>query len=85
MLNIPSYVEDMNYRYRMPALSTRVEGRGNGIKTNVINLSSVARALRVPTEYPLRFFATELAANIEYKVARDTGEEKSVIKGAFTS
>ena len=34
----------------MPKLITKVEGKGNGIKTNIVNLAEVAKALRIPTE-----------------------------------
>ena len=34
----------------MPRLQLKVEGKGNGIKTNLLNLVEVAKALRVPTE-----------------------------------
>lgn len=34
----------------MPRLQLKVEGKGNGIKTNILNLVEVAKALRVPTE-----------------------------------
>ena len=48
MVNIPSTVEDPNYRYKMPKLTTTIQGKGNGIKVNLINLVDVAKALRVP-------------------------------------
>jgi len=51
LLNIPSYIDDPSYRYQMPALQLKIEGKGNGIKTNIVNLVEVAKALRVPTEY----------------------------------
>ena len=27
----------------------KIEGKGNGIKTNIVNLGDVAKSLRVPT------------------------------------
>lgn len=48
MVNIPSTVEDPSYRYKMPKIQTRIEGKGNGIKVNLVNLEDVAKALRVP-------------------------------------
>jgi hypothetical protein len=34
----------------MPKIFTKIEGKGNGIKVNLVNLEDIARALRVPTE-----------------------------------
>jgi translation initiation factor 5 len=50
LLNIPSFVEDPNYRYKMPRPELKIEGRGNGIKTNLVNLSDIAKSLRVPPD-----------------------------------
>lgn len=46
----------------MPVLETKIEGRGNGIKTVVPNMEDVARALNRPPSYPTKFFGTELGA-----------------------
>lgn len=50
MLNIPSYIEDPNYRYKMPKLVIKIEGKGNGIKTNLTNLIDVAAKLQTDPE-----------------------------------
>jgi translation initiation factor 5 len=46
MLNIPSTVNDPKYRYRMPKMQVKIESKGNGIKTNIVNLGDVAKHLR---------------------------------------
>lgn len=61
-VNIRRDVDDKFYRYKMPVLLTKIEGRGNGIKTVVPNMEDVARALNRPPSYPTKFFGTELGA-----------------------
>ena len=47
-LNVNTSVTDVFYRYKMPRLLAKVEGKGNGIKTVVVNMSDVAKALCRP-------------------------------------
>lgn len=55
MLSIPSYkTDDPNYRYKMPKLVAKVEGRGNGIRTNIVNMGDIARSLKRPPECELK-------------------------------
>jgi translation initiation factor 5 len=75
MLNIPSYISDPTYRYKMPKLQTRIEGRGNGIKTCVVNMAEVAKALKVPTLYPNKWFGCELGAQSQYT-------DRAIVNGA---
>lgn len=44
----------------MPRMMLKVENQGNGIKTSIRNLNEVAKALRIPVDYPLKFFEIEL-------------------------
>ncbi|POV97086.1 hypothetical protein PSHT_10073 [Puccinia striiformis] len=39
---------DMFHRYKMPVLQVKVEGKGNGIKTVIPNMSDIARSLARP-------------------------------------
>ena len=49
-VNIPKSKEDPAYRYKRPVLLTKIEGSGNGIKTNLVNLVEVAEYLRCPED-----------------------------------
>eukprot|EP00825_Cyclidium_porcatum_P044486 TRINITY_DN6543_c0_g1_i4.p1 TRINITY_DN6543_c0_g1~~TRINITY_DN6543_c0_g1_i4.p1 ORF type:complete len:433 (-),score=67.50 TRINITY_DN6543_c0_g1_i4:242-1540(-) len=80
-VNIPSYIEDINYRYQMPKIQFKIEGKGNGIRTNVINMFDIAKALRVNTDYPLKFMGIELGSQIYYK---ERGNDvTTIINGQF--
>ena len=78
MINIPSYNEDPSYRYKMPKMTTKIEGRGNGIKTNIVNMTAVATAIKTPPDYVTKFFGCELGAQSRWEAAT----EKSIVNGA---
>nr|BAN65391.1 eukaryotic translation initiation factor 5, putative [Babesia bovis] len=80
LVNIPRYCEDPNYRYKMPKLQSKIEGRGNGIKTNISNMGDIARALKRPPTYATKFFGCELGAMSKF----EESEEKALINGAHT-
>ncbi|KAH3744960.1 Eukaryotic translation initiation factor 5 [Pelomyxa schiedti] len=61
-VNIPRSVTDEFYRYKMPDLVAKVEGRGNGIKTVIVNMSDISRALHRPPSYVTKYFGFELGA-----------------------
>jgi translation initiation factor 5 len=62
LVNIPRSVKDEFYRYKMPALVAKVEGRGNGIKTLCVNMADIAKALDRPPAYTTKYFGFELGA-----------------------
>lgn len=73
-------VEDPEYRYRMPVVYGKVEGRGNGIKTVIPNISEVALSLhRSPAEVN-KFFGCELGAQTSY----NDKDDRAVINGQHT-
>lgn len=70
-INICRDNNDPFYRYKMPAIISKTEGRGNGIKTAIMNLSDVARALNRPPAYVLKYFGHELGALTSMKEDED--------------
>lgn len=62
----------------MPRMQLKTESKGNGKKTNIVNLKDVSKALRVPTEYTIKYFALELGAIMETK---NKAENEWIIKG----
>uniref|UniRef100_A0A023F8Y9 Eukaryotic translation initiation factor 5 n=1 Tax=Triatoma infestans TaxID=30076 RepID=A0A023F8Y9_TRIIF len=61
-VNVNRNVSDAFYRYKMPRLVAKVEGKGNGIKTVIVNMADVAKALGRPATYPTKYFGCELGA-----------------------
>lgn len=70
-INICRDNTDPFYRYKMPPIQAKVEGRGNGIKTAIPNLSEVARALARPPAYVVKYFGYELGAQTTMKEEED--------------
>lgn len=52
-VNIRRDVTDPFYRYKMERLQSKIEGKGNGIKTVIVNLSNVADQLARPASCEL--------------------------------
>nr|GLL39302.1 eukaryotic translation initiation factor 5-like [Ipomoea trifida] len=70
--------DDAFYRYKMPRMITKIEGRGNGIKTNVVNMVDIAKALARPASYTTKYFGCELGAQSKFDEKTGT----SLVNGA---
>lgn len=81
LVNVRRDVSDSFYRYKMERLQTKVEGKGNGIKTVVTNLTSVAQSLERPGAYLIKFFGFELGAQTNI----DPKDDRWIINGAHES
>ena len=77
-INIRRDVADPFYRYKMERLQSKIEGKGNGIKTVVVNLSNVADQLARPPSYVIKYFGFELGAQTNI----DPKDDRWIINGA---
>lgn len=64
-VNVKRDVTDQFYRYKMPLIIAKVEGKGNGIKTVIVNMVDVAKALCRPPSYTCKYFGCELGAQTQ--------------------
>lgn len=80
-INIRRDVSDPFYRYKMEKIQSKIEGKGNGIKTVVVNLNSIAQSLSRPPAYVIKYFGFELGAQANAKPTDD----RWIINGAHDS
>ena len=72
-------VDDPSYRYKMPRLVGKVEGRGNGIKTVIMNVVEVGASLNRDPHEVTKFFGTELGSQTSYGT-----DNRAIVNGAHT-
>ncbi|KAG5868975.1 hypothetical protein JTB14_032247 [Gonioctena quinquepunctata] len=77
-VNVNRNVSDVFYRYKMPRLVAKVEGKGNGIKTVIVNMAEVAKSLGRPPTYPTKYFGCELGAQTQF----DFKNERFIVNGS---
>lgn len=65
----------------MPRLESKIEGRGNGIKTVVTNMAAISEAINRPPSLPTKFFGTELGAQSRW----EDETEKATVNGAHNT
>lgn len=70
--------EDINYRYQMDPLQIKIEGRGNGIKTILVNIAQIAADCNIEPMYITKYLGVEVGAQSGWHKARDVG----IVNGA---
>lgn len=82
-VNIPRTIDDPYYRYRMPVMQIKTEGKGNGIKTVIINLQEIALSLERDPEYIIKFFSFQLGAGSHKKNTINGNHQRQVLDAAL--
>lgn len=59
-INIDRKSQDGFYRYKMEEVETKIEGRGNGIKTVLVNIEEIARSLDRDPRHLTKYLSYEL-------------------------
>ena len=80
MINIAGLtrIDDPSYRYKMPQLILKVEGKGNGIKTGLVNIADIGTALNRDATEMTKYFGYELGTQTTASAADD----RFVVNGA---
>jgi translation initiation factor 5 len=71
--------DDMFYRYKMPVVETKVEGKGNGIKTKLVNIDQVAQALGRPERMLLKYLGASLGTSVTGNVLRGAHQVEDIM------
>ncbi|KAF2763559.1 putative eukaryotic translation initiation factor 5 [Pseudovirgaria hyperparasitica] len=77
-VNIRRDISDPFYRYKMERIQSKIEGKGNGIKTVIVNLSSVAHSLAREPGHIIKYFGFELGAQTN----TNPSDDRWIINGA---
>ena len=75
-----SAIEDPEYRYKMPQPICKIEGRGNGIKTAILNCATIARALQRSVDEIRKFIGYGLCTQTH----NESANNRITINGEFT-
>lgn len=77
---INPHSSDPHDRYMMDSVETKVESRGNGIRTVIVNIAQIAKQIRFPPPHILTYFSYMLGV----KSRTDAKNEKYILQGKFS-
>jgi len=72
-IGLPSSAKDAAYRYKMDRLVTKIEGRGNGIKTVLLNVCDIAGQMKTDAKYITKYLGIEVGAQSLFDDDRNCG------------
>jgi translation initiation factor 5 len=65
--------DDKDYRYKMERISITLGGSGNGLKTTINNIDTIANAINTPIEVLIKYLINYLSSNYNDKTKSFTG------------
>lgn len=71
---------DPHERYMMDSVETKIESRGNGIRTVIANITTIAKQIRLPATHILQYFS--YAIGVKSRI--DDKNEKYILQGKFS-
>lgn len=77
---INPHSQDPHERYQMDAVETKVESRGNGIRTVISNIQAIAKQIRLPATHILQYYSYAIGV----KTRVDAKNDKYILQGKFT-
>ena len=69
---------DENYRYKMPSISIKIGGSGNGTFTIINNMDEIARAINTPPEILYKYISYTLGSAFNEKKKSFTGQHNNI-------
>jgi translation initiation factor 5 len=77
MINI-NKSDDINYRYKMPSVSFKLGGAGNGIFTIINNLDEISIYINTPSEILYKYISYVYGSSFNEKKKSITGHHKNI-------
>jgi translation initiation factor 2 beta subunit (eIF-2beta)/eIF-5 len=77
MLNINNS-DDISYRYKMPKVSIKYSGNGNGKYTIINNIDDIANAINSPSEIVYKFISFSCGSSYNEKDKSITGHHNNI-------
>ncbi len=78
MPNIGGNSNDLSYRYKMPCLKITVEGKGKNIRTVIVNISLISKALRCLPTHITKYLSKVLCTQSHFDKKRGRSHFKGV-------
>ncbi|WUR03265.1 eukaryotic translation initiation factor 5 (EIF5) [Vairimorpha necatrix] len=66
MIPINKNIQDIHFRYKMPSLIIKYEGKNTGVKTILVNLDDISRSLSRKSDIILKYFSYTLSLQTKH-------------------